>query len=91
MELKVLEQTKKKIIFELKGVDHTFCNALKEELWNDKDISAAGYNIDHPLVGVPRFVVDVSSGSPKDVLVNAIKRLKKSNEKFKKEFQRELK
>lgn len=86
MEIKVLESSKKKIIFELKGVDHTFCTFLKDELWNDERVDTAGYSIDHPLIGVPRFVVEVKDGSPKDALVDAVKRLKKVNEKLKNGF-----
>lgn len=91
MELNVIEQGKKRLIFELKGADHTFCNALKEELWNDKNIDAAGYNVDHPLIGIPRFVVETKGSSPKEALNSAVNRLRKVSEKFKKEFQRELK
>src|SRR3989344_1668234 len=40
MELKVLEHSKNKLKIEMKGEDHTFCNALKEELWIDKVILA---------------------------------------------------
>lgn len=91
MEINVIENTKKKLVFELRGVDHTFSNALKEELWLDKDIEAAGYNLDHPLIGVPRFVLKVNEGEPKDHLLNAVKRLKKTSEKFKAEFASSLK
>ena len=38
MELNILEHTKKRLVFELKGADHTFCNLLKNELWQDKDV-----------------------------------------------------
>jgi len=91
MEIKVLEDTKKKLIFELKGADHTFCNILKEELWNDKNMDAAGYSIDHPLVGIPRFVVEVTSGTPKDALNDAVTRLKKVNDKLNTELLKALK
>ena len=91
MEIKVLEKKKTRLVFELKGADHTLCNAVKDELWNDPKVEAAGYNIDHPLTGVPKFVVETASGTdPKDALDAAIKRLKKLNDKFatdaKKEF-----
>ncbi len=90
MELKILEQKKHRLVFELKGVDHTMCNVIKDELWNDANIENAGYNIDHPLVGVPKFVIETKAGSAKDALLNTIKRLRKSNDRFaalvKKEF-----
>jgi DNA-directed RNA polymerase subunit L len=36
MELKVIEKSKKRLVFDLVGADHTFSGALKKELWNDK-------------------------------------------------------
>jgi DNA-directed RNA polymerase subunit L len=47
MELKVLEQSRKRMIFELVGTDHTFCNALKEELNKDDNVKNATYTIPH--------------------------------------------
>ncbi|MBR9701225.1 DNA-directed RNA polymerase subunit L, partial [Candidatus Woesearchaeota archaeon] len=46
MELIILEEKKHRITFELRGADHTFCNALKQELWNDSEITVSAYNID---------------------------------------------
>jgi DNA-directed RNA polymerase subunit L len=87
MEMNVLEKSKNKIIFELKGEGHSFCNALKKELWKDKHIVAAGYTIKHPLVGIPRMTVETDgSKSPEDILKDASKALKKKAETFQKEF-----
>lgn len=83
MEIKVLEHTKKRIIFELPGADHTFCNALKKELWNDDSVRAAAYNIAHPLVGIPKFIVETNGQKDADaVLKAAVNRLKKQNKEF---------
>ena len=32
MEIQVIEEKKNKIVFELDGTTHTFCNLLKQEL-----------------------------------------------------------
>ena len=32
MEFNVIEESKTKLVFELKGETHTFCNVLKKEL-----------------------------------------------------------
>lgn len=85
MEINILEESKNRIVFELKGEDHTFCNALKQELWADKDTKLASYKIDHPLVGVPEFILETKA-DPKKVLLNAAKNLQKELEKFKKAF-----
>ena len=92
MELKILEEKKNKLVFELKGENHTFCNALKQELWNDKHVKAAGYNIAHPLIGIPKFVVETDSGEkPKKALIEATKRLKNTSDKVKKAFLKSVK
>ena len=87
MELNILEDNKNRIIFEIKGETHTFCNALKKELWNDKKVKLAAYDIDHPFVGVPKMIVETEgASSPKKVLVEAAKRLEKKSEDLKQAF-----
>lgn len=81
MEITVLESKKHRIVFELRGVDHTFCNALKQELWNDETVKVSAYAISHSLVGVPKFVVE-STGDVKEALSAASKRLQKRNKEF---------
>lgn len=82
MEIKVIESTKKRIVFQLINTDHTFCNALKKELWNDKAIKVSAYNIEHPLIGIPKFIVETDDKEPKKALADAVKRLQKRNEEF---------
>ena len=79
MEINILEDKKKRLVFELKGEGHTLCNVLREELWNDKSVTVSAYNISHPLVGIPTFIIETSSKSPKKALKDAISRLKKKN------------
>ena len=92
MKINVLEDSKKKLEFEVEGEDHTLCNALKKELWQDEHVKAATYKIEHPLVSAPRFLV-VTDGkeSAKEAIVAAATRLKKLNDKFLKSFQKEAK
>jgi DNA-directed RNA polymerase subunit L len=86
MNVKILEDKKKRLVFELEGSDHGFCNALKQELWNDSAVTIASYTIEHPLVGVPRFIVETNAEKePKAVLKGAIARLRKNAEEFKSE------
>ncbi|MEM4260053.1 MAG: DNA-directed RNA polymerase subunit L [Candidatus Woesearchaeota archaeon] len=83
MKLVILEKTKKKIVFRIEGVDHTICNILKTELYNDESVTAATYNIEHPLIGIPLFVVETNSNkNPEKAIQAAIKRLEKKNEQF---------
>ncbi len=83
MEIKVLEKEKTKLKIEIIGEDHTFCNDLRKELWNDKDIQVAGYNIEHPLVSHPVMIIETTKKDPKAVLEGALKRLKERNAKAK--------
>ena len=80
MEFVVQEKTKKRLVVEMKGTTHTICNVLKDELWNDKDIVAAAYNVGHPLIGVPKFIIETNGKTePIKALQNACDRLKKTN------------
>ena len=87
MEFKVLEETKNKLVFELKGETHTFCNVLKKELQDHKDVKMASYRIDHPLVGVPRFILETSS-DPRKILKTALSNLKKKAKEFDQEVKK---
>lgn len=86
MQLTVLEKKKNHLLFEV-AADHTFCNTLKKELWNDKTVTVSGYTQDHIQVGNPRFLVETTGdGDPKKAVLDGVKRLKKENATFLKEF-----
>ena len=82
MEIKVLEKEKGKIKIEVIGENHTLMNALRKELWNDKDTEVSGYKIEHSLVGNPILIVEHKK-DPKKALLDAVERLKKKNKDFK--------
>ena len=87
MKIKVLEDKKTRLVLEVEGETHTFCNALKNELCNDKHVKAAGYNISHPYVGVPTIVVETDTAkSPRKALADAAKRLQDEADTLKKSF-----
>ncbi|MDP3990664.1 MAG: DNA-directed RNA polymerase subunit L [archaeon] len=85
MEFTILEEDKTKIQFQLNGETHTFCNALKQELLRVKGVVIATYKIDHPLIGVPEFLVQTKGIEPRKALKEALKNLAKKAEDFKKE------
>ncbi|MFP4403203.1 MAG: RpoL/Rpb11 RNA polymerase subunit family protein [Nanoarchaeota archaeon] len=92
MELKVIEKSKNKIIIEIQNENHTLCNALKDELYNDDSVKSAGYFIKHPVLKVPTMVVETKQGTDVIKTINdAGNRLKKKNKKFIKEFEKEIK
>jgi len=81
MEINILEEKKDFIKFELKGEDHTLCNALKNALWKNEDVEYATYDVKHPLIGIPTIIVKTKKGNPKDAVLKAISDLKKQNAK----------
>ncbi len=88
MEIKVLEKSKNFLKLEIVGEDHTFVNALRKELWNDKDVKISGYELSHSLVSKPVLVVETSSKNPKTALNEAVKRLKDSNDEMREKFKK---
>jgi len=91
MELNILENDKNKIVVEIKGEDHSFCNALKKELWGNKHVEAASYNIVHPLTASPVIMVETDGEEkPMTALTKAVNGLRKQTEKFKKDFKSEV-
>ncbi len=89
MEIHVLEKEKNKLKFEIKGEDNTLSNILRNELWNDKDVTLSGYKIEHSLLSQPVFTVE--SDNPKNSLLDAAKRLTKINDDFKEKIKKIIK
>ena len=84
MNIEILEETKQKLVFKLKGEDHTILNLLRQELWNDEAVKISAYRMDHPLIGTPEMTVEVTQGNnPRKIIADAIKRLTKKLEKVK--------
>ncbi|MEA3429667.1 MAG: DNA-directed RNA polymerase subunit L [Nanoarchaeota archaeon] len=89
MELSIVEEGKNRIIVEIEGEDHTFCNILRKELWNDKHVKAAAYKVEHPEVAEPKIIVETDGKEdPKKALIEAAKRVKKDLDKFLKNFEK---
>ena len=83
MEFKVLEETNEKLVFQLKGETHTFCNALKNELLKIKGVTIATYRVDHPLIAIPQFLIQTKGIEPRKAIKEALKNLRKKSEEFK--------
>ncbi|MBW3018773.1 DNA-directed RNA polymerase subunit L [Candidatus Woesearchaeota archaeon] len=85
MDIKIIEEKKNRIVFEMTGEDHTLANLLRKELWNDEHVKSAAYTIDHPEVGQPKFILETDGADPKKTLQAAAKRLVKELAKVKDE------
>ena len=90
MEIKLLNEDKNRIEFEVIGEDHTLCNAVRNELWNQDNVNVSAYNIKHPLVSNPIMLVEVSKGDPKTALNSAVSSLKKQIKELKDIFSKKL-
>ena len=91
MEIKILDDKKNKLMFEIKGANHTLCNALKKELGEDKHVKVASYSVRHPQISLPQMIVETDGEiTPKSAVSAAVGRVQKDNEKFRKEFLKEI-
>jgi DNA-directed RNA polymerase subunit L len=91
MQINVLEEKKGRLVFEISGVSHTLCNALKKELWSHKSIKNAGYTIRHPLIGKPEFIVETDGEDPRKVVAQSCEKVKKDLDKLSEQIKTEVK
>ena len=92
MEVKVLENKANRLVFQLVGADHTFCNALKRELNETTGVEVATYAIEHPQIGIPKVLVETDGkAKPVDALGKAAKSLAKQNKEFSSAFSKAFK
>ena len=88
MEINVLENTKNRLRFEVKGEGHSFCNIIKSELWNQKNVEIAGYHIEHSLVSEPVIVAQSEKGDTKKIILDAVEDLHKKNKSLREAFKK---
>lgn len=91
MELKVLKDEDKTLLLEIRGETVTVTNLLREELWNDSNVSEAAQIKEHPYLSEPKVFVKVSGGTPQTALKKACERIIKKSQEFKEEFKKALK
>jgi DNA-directed RNA polymerase subunit L len=79
--MKIITDKKKELEIEITGETHTLCNALRKTLMEDKDVEAAAYVVDHPIIGEPKLYV--SAKNPQKSLKKAVETLKLRCDEFK--------
>lgn len=57
MEIIIKKKEKNYLEFLLKGERHSFPTLLKFYLLKDPAVVFASYDLDHPVIGTPRFIV----------------------------------
>ena len=92
MNVRIIEDKTNRLVFDVEGATHTLSNAIKRELFSNEDVKVAGYHVSHPLVGIPRYIVETKrGGDPKKAVLDAVKTLKKNAEDLSKKALKELK
>ncbi|MDP3728997.1 MAG: DNA-directed RNA polymerase subunit L [bacterium] len=91
MEIKVLENEKNRLRFEMVGTSHTLPNLITKELWNDGDVTVSGYNLMHPQTRNIVLLIETTKKDPKKVLLDTLAAIKKKNTEFKTQFVKAVK
>jgi DNA-directed RNA polymerase subunit L len=91
MKLNIVKEDKHSLEIEVQGESVGFVNALREELWKDKNVDEAAYIKEHPYLAEPKIYVKVSRGDPRTALKRAAKRLLDKTKEFEENFERALK
>ncbi|VVC01892.1 DNA-directed RNA polymerase subunit L [uncultured archaeon] len=86
MEIETKKNEKDYLEIEIKGEDVGFAQALKELLFEDKDVEFAACRMDHPQAANPVLIIRTKKGSPMFALKNALKKLRKEAADFKDEL-----
>jgi DNA-directed RNA polymerase subunit L len=92
MKIKILKKSSNELNIEIEGEGHTFCNVLQKALLEDEMIEMAGYNIAHPLISSPTVYVRTKGRrKPEAAIKEAVKKVRKRNQEFRKTFEKALK
>lgn len=91
MEIKVLENEKNRLRFEIVGSSHTLANLLTKELWSEGDVTVSGYNLMHPQTRNVVVLIETTKKDPKKVLLESLSSLKKKSTEFKTQFHKAVK
>lgn len=90
MELRVVKKEDKGLVLEIQGESIGFINAIREELWNDKNVLEAAFRKEHPYLSEPKIIVKTSKGEPEAALEKACERLIEKIEEFKEKFKAQI-
>jgi DNA-directed RNA polymerase subunit L len=80
-KMKYIKNEEGHAVLEITGESHTICNILRKRLMSQEEVSAAAYDITHPLIGQPEF--EVVSSNPQESLITASETIKEEASTFK--------
>jgi len=79
--VKYIKNEPEHVVLEITGESHTICNILRKRLMAQDEVSAAAYDITHPLIGQPEF--EVVSSNPQESIITASETVKSEATEFK--------
>jgi len=92
MKLKILKEDKNLLFVELEGESIGFVNLVKDELWNDDNVSETVCIKEHPYMAQPKLYVNMKGKfDPRSAIEKANKRISVQLKDLEKEFNRALK
>ncbi|MEM5836486.1 MAG: RpoL/Rpb11 RNA polymerase subunit family protein [Candidatus Aenigmatarchaeota archaeon] len=91
MELRKIKEDDKTLFIEAVGETHTLTNTIREELWNDKNVSEAAEIKEHPYLEEPKIFVKVEKGSAREALIKAAERIAEKAQELREKFEKALK
>jgi DNA-directed RNA polymerase subunit L len=86
MQPKVIESSRYELKIEIVGEGHSFCNLLRKTLLEEPTVDFAGYNIDHPLLASPVFILRTKKRQANVVLREALEKMLARTEEFRKKI-----
>jgi len=92
MKVKILKKSENELKIEIQGSSHGLCNLLQKRLLEDKRVGFAGYDVPHPLASSPVIYIRMKGANkPEDALIDAVDKVKETNDTFGKELERVIK
>ena len=91
MELKKVKEDEKTLMVEANGESFTLTNAIRDYLWDDKNVSEAAQVKEHPYLSQPKIFVKTSKGSPMAALEKATGKVIDISKEFEQKFKESLK
>ncbi len=89
MKVKILKKSENELKIEIQGSSHGLCNLLQKRLLEDKRVDFAGYDVPHPLASSPVIYIRMKGANkPEDALIDAVEKVKETNDTFGKELER---
>ncbi len=92
MEVKKIKDENGVLMLELERESKSFTNLLREELWNDKNVSEAAAIKEHPYMAQPKLFLKMEGkNKPEKALNDTAKRIEVKVKDLEEEFKRALK